>query len=182
MALPLGIATSMAQLCWMINHKFRICNVLLSVLTALFIYVNNWKLTIIMKSDNLKTTHWALLFRNNVNWDVLPTRQPKLCLLMVKECAINHAMPNQKQQQQRKFSLRNNLSETGLTLATKEKWEVIWGSKLKFKKGWDISVEPSKRGTPRYVFHLFRSRPEFAYFVILERVLTKTANILSING
>lgn len=166
----------------MVNHNFRICNFLLSVLTALFIYVDNWKLTIIMKSDNLKTTHWALLFRNNVNWDVSPTRQPKLCLLMVKECAINHDTPNQKQQQQRKFSLKHSLSETGLTLATNEKWEVIWGSKIKLSKGWDISVKPIKRGTPRYAFHLFRSGPEFAYFVISEYVLTKTANILSING
>lgn len=181
MALPRGIYRSVAQLCWMVNHNFRICNFLLSVLTALFIYVDNWKLTIIMKSDNLKTTRWTWLLRNNVNWDVPATRQPKLCLLMVQERAINHDMPNQKQQQ-RKFSLRHSLSETGLTLATKEKWEVIWGSKIKFSKGWDISVEPIKRGTPRYAFHLFRLWPEFAYFVISECVLTKTANILSING
>lgn len=43
-------------------------------------------------------------------------------------------------------------------------------------------MEPIERGTPRHAFHLFRSGPEFAYFVISEYVLTKPANTLSING
>lgn len=42
-------------------------------------------------------------------------------------------------------------------------------------------MEPNERGTPRYALHLLRSGPEFAYFVISEYVLTKTANILSIS-
>lgn len=87
-----------------------------------------------------------------------------------------------KKEKQRKFPLRSNLSETGLTLATKEKWEVIWGSKIQFSKDWDISVETIKRGTPRYALCLLRSGPEFAYFFISEYVLTNRANILSISG
>ena len=145
------------------NHNFRICNFLLSGPTTF--HVDNWKLAAMMKSDHWRQTCWASLLRNNVDWDVPPIRQPKQYLLMREEGAVNHNTPNWKQQQ-RKSSLRNNLSETGLTLATKEKWEVIWGSKIKFSKGWDISVEPIKRGTPRDVLHLLRSGPEFAYFVI----------------
>lgn len=43
-------------------------------------------------------------------------------------------------------------------------------------------MEPIKRGTPRYALHLLRSGPEFAYFMISEYVLNKTANILSMSG
>lgn len=59
--------------------------------------------------------------------------------------------------------------------ATKEKWEVIWGSKMNFRECWEISVEATERGTPRYALHLYWSGPEFAYFAISECILTKTA-------
>lgn len=106
---------------------------------------------------------------------------------MVKEYAFNHNYPSppKRKHTHKIYNKENLLLETiwvaRLTLTTKEKWEVIWGSKIsQLSQGWDISVEPVKRGTPRYVLHLLRSGLDFAFFFFFtwECVLTETANIL----